>query len=288
MSNPGSTVVYHEKQVASLCGVHCLNTLLQGSYFTEIDLAHVAQELDKQEREMMSENGFETKDFLKFVAEDSGNVADDGNYSIQVLEKALSSFGLTCNNINKKEFSEVIKNPLNEEAFICNLSAHWFTLRKVNGNWFNLNSLLKTPEFLSNFYISLFLETLRTDGWTVFVVRGSFPQIIPYSPAELGKWLEISNQPKTTSVQVGRTNNNSGGGGDWGEDEELKKAIQESLDYHDNLQDFQSIQNFDRSRGVNHFNNISFENPFNYVPPNEYEDDDEELKRAIAESLNQS
>lgn len=29
-------------QVAALCGVHCLNTLLQGPYFTEVDLAHVS------------------------------------------------------------------------------------------------------------------------------------------------------------------------------------------------------------------------------------------------------
>jgi len=248
----------------------------------------------------MSENGFESKDFLKFAAEDSGNVADDGNYSIQVLEKALSSFGLVCNNINKKEFASVIKNPLDEEAFICNLSAHWFTLRKVNGNWFNLNSLLKTPEYLSNFYISLFLETLRIDGWTVFVVRGSFPQIIPYSPAELGKWLEIPNQPKTTSVSVGKTTNSGGWEGE--EDEELKKAIQESLDYHDNLQDYQSMQNYDRSRGVNHFNNITFvDNPNTQssffggssgggggggqFEEFEDEEDDEELKKAIAASL---
>ena len=26
--------IYHEKQVASLCGQHCLNNLLQGPYFT--------------------------------------------------------------------------------------------------------------------------------------------------------------------------------------------------------------------------------------------------------------
>ena len=29
-------------QVAALCGQHCLNALLQGPYFTEIDLAQVA------------------------------------------------------------------------------------------------------------------------------------------------------------------------------------------------------------------------------------------------------
>lgn len=34
-------LVYHEKQVAALCGVHALNTLLQGPFFSEIELAQV-------------------------------------------------------------------------------------------------------------------------------------------------------------------------------------------------------------------------------------------------------
>jgi hypothetical protein len=34
-------MLYHEKQVAALCGVHCINTLLQGPYFNELDLAQV-------------------------------------------------------------------------------------------------------------------------------------------------------------------------------------------------------------------------------------------------------
>jgi ataxin-3 len=33
--------LYHEKQVAALCGVHAINTLLQGPVFSEIDLAQV-------------------------------------------------------------------------------------------------------------------------------------------------------------------------------------------------------------------------------------------------------
>jgi hypothetical protein len=60
--------VYHEAQVAGLCGVHCLNTLLQGPYFTEIDLMSIAHEFDKKEKEVMSEAGTETKDFIKFIA----------------------------------------------------------------------------------------------------------------------------------------------------------------------------------------------------------------------------
>ncbi len=31
-----------------------------------------------------------TKDFLKYMAEDSGNVALDGNFSVQVIERTFS------------------------------------------------------------------------------------------------------------------------------------------------------------------------------------------------------
>jgi hypothetical protein len=41
--------VYHEPQDASLCGVHALNTLLQGPYFTAVDLA--GKKLDSAPRE---------------------------------------------------------------------------------------------------------------------------------------------------------------------------------------------------------------------------------------------
>jgi len=85
--------IYWEKQgMDMLCGVHCINSLLQGSrmfylgpFFDEVTLAHFALELDKKERELMMEQGM-TKDFLKYMGEDSGNVAMDGNYSVQVLQ----------------------------------------------------------------------------------------------------------------------------------------------------------------------------------------------------------
>lgn len=71
-------LLYHEKQVASLCGVHCLNALLQGPTFSEMDLGQIALELDQQERAFMAEGGMESEDYLKYIAEDSGNVAADG------------------------------------------------------------------------------------------------------------------------------------------------------------------------------------------------------------------
>lgn len=76
-----------------LCGVHCINSLLQGPFFDEVTLAQFALNLDKKERELMLEQGM-TKDFLKYMGEESGNVAMDGNYSVQVLQEALKTLDL--------------------------------------------------------------------------------------------------------------------------------------------------------------------------------------------------
>ncbi len=50
---------------------------------------------------------------------------------------------------------------------------HWFTIRKSeDGNWWNFNSLFPAPQPLSQFYLSAFLDTLKEQGYTIFVVRG--------------------------------------------------------------------------------------------------------------------
>ena len=88
--------LYHEKQVSLLCGQHALNSLLQGPYFTAEDLTAIAVEFDERERNLMRESGVESADFLKYMAEDSGNAAADGNYSIQVLTRALEQWNARC------------------------------------------------------------------------------------------------------------------------------------------------------------------------------------------------
>jgi hypothetical protein len=45
-----------------------------------------------------------------------------------------------------------------EEAFICNHSSHWLTLRKIHGSWWNLNSLLKEPAWISDLYLGYALQ----------------------------------------------------------------------------------------------------------------------------------
>ena len=60
--------LYHEKQVSLLCGVHALNSLLQGPYFGAQDLAAIAQEFDERERALMREAGVDSADFLRYMA----------------------------------------------------------------------------------------------------------------------------------------------------------------------------------------------------------------------------
>jgi 3-hydroxymyristoyl/3-hydroxydecanoyl-(acyl carrier protein) dehydratase len=61
-------LIYHEKQDASLCGLHAINNLLQKKMVEPEDLSQIAIDLDKQEEQMMLENGkdsFQYKEYLK-------------------------------------------------------------------------------------------------------------------------------------------------------------------------------------------------------------------------------
>jgi Ataxin-3 len=41
-----------------------------------------------------------------------------------------------------------------KEGFICNSSAHWFAIRKIENVWYNLNSTNQIgPEIISDFYL---------------------------------------------------------------------------------------------------------------------------------------
>nr|XP_045596395.1 ataxin-3-like [Procambarus clarkii] len=87
--------VYHEKQDGLLCGQHCLNSLLQGQYFTAVDLADIAQQMDQAEQRHMAELGIHTDEFRRFMEQPSVNMDDSGMFSVQVLTSALRVWDLT-------------------------------------------------------------------------------------------------------------------------------------------------------------------------------------------------
>jgi Ataxin-3 len=164
--------LYHEPQAAALCGVHALNTLLQGPFIDEFQCAEIAQQLDAQERALMAEAGMESAEFLKFVAEGSANVDNSGMFSVQVLSKALEMWGIDLIPLSSPDAGNARTEPQRYQAFICNLQEHWFTIRKIHDEWWNLNSLFSYPEPLSPFYLAAFLGTLQEQGYTIFLVRG--------------------------------------------------------------------------------------------------------------------
>lgn len=55
------------QQEGSLCAQHCLNNLLQGEYFSPIDLSTIAQQLDEEERARMAEGGTTTEEYKIFL-----------------------------------------------------------------------------------------------------------------------------------------------------------------------------------------------------------------------------
>uniref|UniRef100_A0A668W643 ubiquitinyl hydrolase 1 n=1 Tax=Oreochromis aureus TaxID=47969 RepID=A0A668W643_OREAU len=59
--------IFHEKQEGSLCAQHCLNNLLQGEYFTPVDLSSIAQQLDEEERMRMAEGGMASEEYRTFL-----------------------------------------------------------------------------------------------------------------------------------------------------------------------------------------------------------------------------
>ena len=84
-------VVYFEKQSNDrLCGLHCLNNLLQGPFLDIVTLSEIGIELDKIESNLMG-------------VQSQNNVDDDGNYGVQVLEKALNMYGANLTLLKKRQ-----------------------------------------------------------------------------------------------------------------------------------------------------------------------------------------
>ncbi len=61
------------------------------------------------------------------------------------------------------------------EGFICNKSAHWFAIRKINGRFWNLNSMEERPTTISHFKLATEIAGFQSNGYTVFCVNYGLP-----------------------------------------------------------------------------------------------------------------
>lgn len=152
--------VYFEKQSDDrLCGLHCVNNLLQGPFYDMISLSEIGVELDKLEQQLTGVNS-------------QNNVDDSGNYNIQVIERALKKLGCEIQSLRKREAITKLQNNMQIEALIFNSSTHWFSIRKIDNIWFNLNSTNKLPgpEIITDFYLSAFIQGTEDAGYSNFLV----------------------------------------------------------------------------------------------------------------------
>lgn len=121
---------------------------------------------------------------------------------LQVLQKALEVWDLQVIPLNSPVAEPAQIDPELENAFICHLQDHWFCIRKVNGEWYNFDSLYAAPQHLSKFYLSAYLDSLKGFGWSIFIVRGSFPKDFPISSSEAsngyGQWLSPEDAERIT------------------------------------------------------------------------------------------
>eukprot|EP01083_Nonionella_stella_P006293 18311_1 len=311
--------IYHEHQSSQLCARHCLNNLLQGPYFTEFDLSKIALDLDKEEQALLAQDG--DSGLVEWLKQNkqSQNVSDDGNFSIQVLRRALDNLSLKIYHFGHKDVSGAQQHPEHEQGFICNLQAHWFAIRRIGGQWYNLNSLSGLPETkakpttISNFYLSAFLSSLTNDGYSIFVVRSdNWPHLHSYDPQQLlppyAKWyvapevkaradtypkhlLDQVNQSRNgqnvTSLGWGDTNNNMN------QDDMLQFALQESAqDADPNMYDMRQQDpelahalalSMQQNNGNNNNHNTKQEEAVNDAE--ELEDEDVLLQQALAMSM---
>jgi hypothetical protein len=79
----------------------------------------------------------------------------------QVIQQALQHRGFTCTPIGSSEAAGVLQNPCKETGFILNRSEHWFSLRRLGPYWFDVNSTMEKPKFVSDAYLGMLLTQVQ-------------------------------------------------------------------------------------------------------------------------------
>ena len=137
-------------------------------------LSDIAKELDAKEKETMAEGGMDSPEFQEWLKSGSRNMDDSGYFSVQVIQSALAQMDIQL--VNYTSDNEIAirtrANPVEAQAFIIHFNQHWYTIRKIGYQWFNLNSLLSGPELLSESYLNLLLSQLINEKNHIFIVIG--------------------------------------------------------------------------------------------------------------------
>eukprot|EP00419_Tripos_fusus_P056284 CAMPEP_0172812828 /NCGR_PEP_ID=MMETSP1075-20121228/10278_1 /TAXON_ID=2916 /ORGANISM="Ceratium fusus, Strain PA161109" /LENGTH=484 /DNA_ID=CAMNT_0013652427 /DNA_START=44 /DNA_END=1495 /DNA_ORIENTATION=+ len=174
------TYVYHERQLASLCGVHCVNNLLQGPRFGPGDFAEIGVRFDRREKRLLGNRAATTENC------DAG--ADGGNFSIQVLRVALARAGFKVVPAMHPDGQEMLqRDPARAVgAYLVQQRGHWLALRATDICWWDLDSLLPEPKPLEETVLTQRVWELLCDEGNLFLVcGGTLPAPLPPQGAVL-------------------------------------------------------------------------------------------------------
>ncbi|CAF1220259.1 unnamed protein product [Adineta steineri] len=158
--------IYHEKQRLMRCGLHSLNNLFQiPKLFTNHHLESIVREYDK--RKLF--NDYRTL-WL-------------GNYDLRILIEAINRCGFNVRQINIYHGESIDKLPWDSYfGLLINLNGtHWFTIKNLNGIYYNLDSTLRKPIQIGqkhNLIEYLFHLIHRTQTVYLFVVSQQMNETI--------------------------------------------------------------------------------------------------------------
>ncbi|VDN12703.1 unnamed protein product [Dibothriocephalus latus] len=154
-----------------------MNNLLQGPYFEVTDLAAIAHELDAWEHAALGQTSSEPSCL---------NNDETGFFSIQII--------VFCPQV----------------GFVCHYMQHWFAIRKLGNQWFDLNSMFSRPKLISKTYLSLYLAQLRQEGNSIYFVAGRLPeceadlylQVRPHRPQLQALLMDHLGAPQTLRQEL--------------------------------------------------------------------------------------
>lgn len=128
--NTKTQTIYHEKQKYLRCGIHSLNNLFQTpEFFNHQYLDSIVEKFDK--RSINNDYG------EKWI----------GDYDLRILIEAITQQGHTVRQINFYN-GEPLQNLPWDSYFglLLNINgAHWFTIKYLNGFYYNLDSTFSKP-----------------------------------------------------------------------------------------------------------------------------------------------
>lgn len=94
-----------------------------------------------------------------------------------MLRAALKAkYDLDLPNIRQEGVAGMVADVTDMDGFICNKEAHWFAIRKINGRFWNLNSMEERPVLISHFRLAAEIEGLQNSGYSVFCVPFGLPE----------------------------------------------------------------------------------------------------------------